>query len=69
MTKKLEFSFDKHVDQKELRPIFNQNKWAQKLTDLELKNMLEKSSVMLGVWEENRLVGFEIARASGGERL
>ena len=65
MTEKLEFSFDKHVDQKDLRPIFNQNKWAQKLTDLELKNMLEKSSVMLGVWEGNRLVGFARAVSDG----
>ena len=65
MTEKLEFSFDKHVDPKKLRLIFNQNKWAQKLTDLELKNMLEKSSVMLGVWEGNRLVGFARAVSDG----
>ena len=65
MAQTLEFSFDRPVGPEELGPLLNQSDWAQGRTGPGLETMLRMSSLKLGVWDDNRLVGFARVLSDG----
>ena len=65
MAQTLEFSFDRPVGPEELGPLLNQSDWAQGRSAAGLEKMLRMSSLKLGVWDGNRLVGFARVLSDG----
>ena len=60
-----EYSFDRTVNLKELQALFQETKWGGKRNLEGLRRMLESSSVTLGAWEGDHLVGFARAMTDG----
>ncbi len=52
------FSFTEPINPEELRELFQQTGWAQNRDPLDIQQMLDRSQITLGVWDEDRLVAF-----------
>ena len=62
----IEYSFEKSIDPQSLHRLLQQTAWAKERSFEDFRVLLKNSSVILGAWEGDRLVGF--ARALSDER-
>lgn len=62
---KLEFSFDRIIDPKGLSKLMKQTSWGGKRTVNGLRKMLRLSTIKLGIWDGNNLVGFARVLSDG----
>jgi len=58
MTGPFIFSFTEPVSPEALRTLFEQTSWADNRSPLDIQLMLDRSHFTLGVWDEDRLIGF-----------
>ena len=61
----LEYSFDRPVPVTALQGLLRQTSWASNRSDPDVELMLAKTSVQLGVWQTDRLVGYARALTDG----
>lgn len=54
----IEFSIDTLITAEDLMPLFAQTAWAHTRTPQEIEIMLANSALVVGVWHEDRLIGF-----------
>ena len=62
---RLEFSFDRSVAAEDLHRLMLQSDWGHERTVDGLGTMLSQSTIRLGVWDGERLVGFARAISDG----
>ena len=58
MTAPFIYSFTEPVNPEDLQSLFRQTDWAQRRTPLDIQQMLDRSQLTLGVWDDERLIGF-----------
>ena len=58
MTAPFIYSFTEPLNPEDLQGLFQQTDWAQRRTPLDIQQMLDKSQLTLGVWDDDRLIGF-----------
>ena len=58
MTTNYIFSFTEPINPEQLKSLFAQTSWANTREPLEIQQMLDHSQLTLGVWDEDRLIGF-----------
>ena len=58
MTRHFIFSFTEPFNPEALRTLFEQTSWANNRSPLDIQLMLDRSHFSLGVWDEDRLIGF-----------
>lgn len=58
MTAPFIYSFTEPVHPEDLQSLFQQTDWAQRRTPLDIQQMLDRSQLTLGVWDDDRLIGF-----------
>lgn len=58
MTAPFIYSFTEPVNPEDLQSLFQQTDWAQRRTPLDIQQMLDRSQLTLGVWDDDRLIGF-----------
>ena len=61
----LEFSFDRSVAAEDLQRLMLQSDWGHKRSVDGLRTMLSQSTIRLGAWDGERLVGFARAISDG----
>ena len=52
------FSFTEPINPEELVRLLEQTDWANRRGPLDLQQMLDRSQLTLGVWDEDHLIGF-----------
>ncbi len=52
------FSFTEPINPEQLKALFAQTPWAKAREPLDIQRMLDRSQLTLGVWDEDRLIGF-----------
>ena len=52
------YSFGEPINPEDLRQLFQQTDWASARDPLDIQQMLDHSHLTLGVWDEERLIGF-----------
>ncbi len=52
------YSFSEPINPEELHSLLRQTSWADKRSPLDIQLMLDRSQITLGVWDEDRLIGF-----------
>lgn len=58
MTAPFIYSFTEPINPEDLQNLFQQTDWAQRRTPLDIQQMLDRSQLTLGVWDDDRLIGF-----------
>lgn len=58
MTVPFIYSFTEPVNPEDLQSLFRQTDWAQRRTPLDIQQMLDRSQLTLGVWDDDCLIGF-----------
>ena len=58
MTRPFIYSFTEPVSPDALKTLFEQTSWASNRSPLDIQLMLDHSHFTLGVWDEDRLIGF-----------
>ncbi|MBX5154508.1 GNAT family N-acetyltransferase [Rhizobium lentis] len=58
MTSTVEYSFDRPIPIEALKVLFLQTTWARDRNEDDIAEIIAKSAVQLGTWQENRLVGY-----------
>ena len=58
MPEKFTFSFTEPINPEELQGLFKQTTWAKTRSPLDIQHMLDNSQLILGVWDDDKLVGF-----------
>ena len=58
MTTNYIFSFTEPINPEQLMLLYQQTSWANERGPLDIQQMLDKSQLTLGVWDEDRLIGF-----------
>ena len=58
MTVPFIYSFTEPINPEDLQSLFRQTDWAQRRTPLDIQQMLDRSQLTLGVWDDDRLIGF-----------
>ena len=58
MTARYIFSFTEPINPEELLILFQQTSWANTRSPLDIQQMLDRSQITLGVWDEDRLIAF-----------
>ncbi len=64
----LEFSFEREIQGEDLHRLMIQSTWGNRRTVTGLGKMLQHSTLKLGVWEGEKLVGFARAFSYGAYR-
>ena len=64
----LEFSFEREIEGKDLHRLMIQSNWGNRRTVNGLAIMLQHSTLKLGVWEGEKLIGFARALSDGAYR-
>ncbi|MCL4875004.1 MAG: GNAT family N-acetyltransferase [Anaerolineae bacterium] len=54
----INYSFSRFIRGEELHPLFQQTSWAANRTPKQIQDMLNNTPLTLGVWDEDRLIGF-----------
>ncbi len=52
------YSFTEPINPEELYELLQQTAWAKNRSPLDIQLMLDRSQITLGVWDEDRLIGF-----------
>ena len=52
------YSFTEPLNPEDLQSLFQQADWARRRTPLDIQQMLDQSQLTLGVWDDDRLIGF-----------
>ena len=52
------YSFTEPINPEELHRLFQQTSWANTRSPLDIQQMLDRSQITLGVWDEDRLIAF-----------
>ncbi len=52
------YSFTEPINPEELHGLLQQTGWANNRSPLDIQLMLDRSQITLGVWDEDRLIGF-----------
>ena len=52
------YSFTEPVNAEELSDLLKQTHWANKRSPLDVQKTLDRSQLTLGVWDDERLIGF-----------
>ena len=52
------YSFTEPINPEELRRLLLQTSWANQRGPLDIQQMLDRSQITLGVWDEDQLIGF-----------
>lgn len=58
MAKPYIYSFTEPVNAEELSELLNQTDWADSRSPLDVQQTLDHSQLTVGVWDEERLIGF-----------
>ena len=58
ISERFTFSFTEPINPEQLQALFQQTGWAKSRTPLEIQQMLDNSQLILGVWEDDQLIGF-----------
>ncbi len=61
----MDYSFERPIKPDQLQVLFRQTRWAEDRSIEGIQTMLEGTAVVLGAWEEDRLVGFARAITDG----
>ena len=54
----VEYSFDRAISPENLQPLLRQTGWAHGRDLVGIRRMLDATTVMLGAWDDDRLVGY-----------
>ena len=54
----IDYSFDQPISAAQLQPLLQQTSWAKGRSIEGIQTMLEGTAIVLGAWEDNRLIGF-----------
>jgi len=65
MSSTVDYSFDRLISTEALKALFQQTSWAKHRNDKDIAELLANSPIRLGVWQENRLVGYARALTDG----
>lgn len=52
------YSFTEPINPEELHDLLQQTSWANNRSPLDIQQMLDRSQITLGVWDEDRLIAF-----------
>ena len=58
MTAPFIYSFTEPINPEDLQSLFQQTDWARRRSPLDIQQMLDRSQLTLGVWDDDRLIGF-----------
>ena len=58
MPEQFTYSFTEPINPEVLQSLFLQTEWAKKRSPVEIQQMLDNSQLTLGVWDDERLIGF-----------
>lgn len=58
MSDQFTFSFTEPINPEILQQLFQQADWASNRTPLDIQQMLDNSQLILGVWDDDKLIGF-----------
>ena len=58
MSDQFTFSFTEPINPEILQVLFQQADWASSRSPLDIQNMLDNSQLTLGVWDDDKLIGF-----------
>ena len=61
----MDYSFERPIKPDQLQGLFRQTRWAEDRSIEGIQTMLKGTAVVLGAWEEDRLVGFARAITDG----
>ncbi|MEO2005344.1 MAG: GNAT family N-acetyltransferase [Candidatus Poribacteria bacterium] len=61
----VEYSFDRAISPENLQPLLRQTGWAHGRDLVGIRRMLDATTVMLGAWDDDRLVGYARAVTDG----
>ena len=65
MLRAVEYSFERSIKPEQLQVLLRQTGWAKDRNSEQIHTMLEGTAVILGVWEDDHLVGFARAISDG----
>ena len=54
----IDYSFDRPISATQLQPLLQQTSWAKGRSIDGIQTMLEGTAIVLGAWEDDRLIGF-----------
>ena len=54
----IDYSFDRPISAAQLQPLLQQTSWAKGRSIDGIQTMLEGTAIVLGTWEDDRLIGF-----------
>lgn len=58
MPERFTFSFREPINPEDLQNLYQQTDWANNRTPIDIQQMLENSNLVLGVWDDDKLIGF-----------
>ena len=58
MTAPFIYSFTEPINPEDLQSLFQQTDWARRRSPLDIQQMLDRSQLTLGVWDDDCLIGF-----------
>lgn len=58
MPERFTFSFTEPINPEQLQALFQQTDWAKSRSPLDIQQMIDNSQLILGVWDDDQLVGF-----------
>lgn len=58
MTEAFTYSFTEPINPEHLQQLLQQTDWAKNRSPLQLQQMLDNSQLTLGVWHDDKLIGF-----------
>jgi len=58
MSEQFTFSFTEPINPETLQVLFQQADWAANRSPLDIQQMLDHSQMILGVWDDEKLIGF-----------
>jgi GNAT superfamily N-acetyltransferase len=61
----VDYSFERPIEPEQLQILFRQTSWARYRSIEGIRKMLEGTAIILGAWEDERLIGFARAITDG----
>lgn len=58
VSERFTYSFSEPINPEQLQTLFQQTDWAKTRSPLDIQHMLDNSQLILGVWDDDQLVGF-----------
>lgn len=58
MTEQFTYSFTEPINPEVLQTLFQQTDWANARSPIDIQHMLDSSQLTLGVWDDDKLIGF-----------